>query len=184
MADGGDVSFKEDYTKIRDFIQICLDNNRFCPAEDAPMCNNTNISCYISGDANMEMMPANPKTSLLRVPPNKDKDDTHDISHKVALRIVTQYGEKLFGQCHMGPEVATYRLALVYLAERFAPDFRGLMSSKMFYSSKHLACLGLERRASGMMNYLEPAHPAFAKQFNIRFFFFHILDFLFLFGML
>jgi hypothetical protein len=79
----------------------------------------------------------------------------------------------------MGPEVATYRLALVYLAERFAPDFRGLMSSKMFYSSKHLACLGLERRASGMMNYLEPAHPAFAKQFNIRFFF-HILDFLFM----
>lgn len=113
-------------------------------------------------------MPANPKTSLLRVPPNKDKDETHDISHKVALRIASQYGEQLFGQCHMGPDVSTYRLALVYLAERFAPDFRGLMSAKMFHSAKHLACLGLERGAPGMTNYMSPAHPPFARQCNIR----------------
>ena len=163
-----DDGFKDDYRKILGFVQTCFYHNRFCPAEDAPFCSTSNVSCYISGDANGELMPANPKTSLLRVPPNKDKDDTHDISHKVALRIASQYGEQLFGQCHMGPDVSTYRLALVYLAERFAPDFRGLMSAKMFHSAKHLACLRLERGAPGMANYMNPAHPPFAKQCNIR----------------
>ena len=127
-----------------------------------------NISCYISGDATAEHLPVNPKTSLLRVLPGKDKDDNHDISHKVALRIAAQYGEELFSQCHMGPELSTYRLALVYLAERFAPDFRGLISANMFCSKQHLAALGLGQQASGMMDYVESAHPPFAKQFNIR----------------
>jgi hypothetical protein len=163
-----DTSFREDFHNILEFIRLCLTNNRFCPAEDAPLCRLGNISCYISGDANIELMPANPKTSLLRVPPNKDKDETHDISHKVALRVAAQYGEQLFGQCHMGPDVATYRLALVYLMERFAPDFRGLMSPLMFHSAKHLGILGLAGEAPGMSNYLEPAHPPFARQCNIR----------------
>jgi hypothetical protein len=68
----------------------------------------------------------------------------------------------------MGPELSTYRLALVYLAERFAPDFRGLISANMFCSKLHLAALGLGQQASGMMDYVESAHPPFAKQFNIR----------------
>ena len=104
----------------------------------------------------------------MRVPMGKDKDENHDISHKIALRIAAQYGEELFGQCHMGPEVSTYRLALVYLAERFAPDFRGLLSSKLFCSRQHLIALGLERLAPGMPDYIESGHPPFARQFNIR----------------
>ena len=163
-----DDSFREDYAQILEFVRLCFINNRFCPADDAPVCPTLNISCYISGDATAEHLPVNPKTSLLRVLPGKDKDDNHDISHKVALRVAAQYGEELFSQCHMGPELSTYRLALVYLAERFAPDFRGLISANMFCSKQHLAALGLGQQASGMMDYVESAHPPFAKQFNIR----------------
>jgi hypothetical protein len=110
----------------------------------------------------------NPKTSLLRVLPGKDKDEGQDISYKIALRIAAQYGETLFGQCHMGPEISVYRLALVHLVERFAPDFRGLISPKMFYSQNHLRALGMEQSAYGMTNYAESRHPAFARQFNLR----------------
>jgi hypothetical protein len=160
--------FREDFVNIQEFIRFCFLNNRFCPPEDSPLCAQTNISCYISGDATQELLPVNPKTSLMRVPMGKDKDETHDISHKIALRIAAQYGEELFGQCHMGPEVSTYRLALVYLAERFAPDFRGLMSPNMFCSRLHLIALGLDRSAPGMQDHVDSSHPPFARQFNIR----------------
>lgn len=160
--------FREDYLQIQDFIRLCFSNNRFCPPEDSPLCPLSNISCYISGDATADYLPVNPKTSLMRVPIGKDKDETHDISHKIALRIAAQFGEELFGQCHMGPEVSTYRLAMVYLAERFAPDFRGLMSPNMFCSRLHLIALGLDRAAPGMMDHVDSSHPPFARQFNIR----------------
>lgn len=160
--------FREDYVQIQEFIRFCFLNNRFCPPEDSPLCPMSNISCYISGDATADFLPVNPKTSLMRVPMGKDKDETHDISHKIALRIAAQYGEELFGQCHMGPEVSTYRLALVYLAERFAPDFRGLMSPNMFCSRLHLNALGLDRSAPGMPDHVDSSHPPFARQFNIR----------------
>ena len=166
--DSADAGFRDDYIQIREFVRLCFVNNRFCPADEGSFCRNLNISSYISGDATQDLLPVNPKTSLLRVPPSKDKDETHDISHKVALRVAAQFGEELFGQCHMGPELSTFRLALVYLAERFAPDFRGLLSSKMFFSRQHLAALGLEREATGMMDYLDSAPPPFARQFNIR----------------
>ena len=159
---------RDDYVQIREFIHHCFLNHRFCPPEDSPPCHLSNISCYISGDATQDFLPVNPKLSLLRVPLGRDKDETHDISHKVALRVAAQYGEILFGQCHMGPDVSTYRLALVYLAERFAPDFRGLMSPYMFCSRQHLHALGLERFAPGMPDYFDHAHPTFARQFNIR----------------
>lgn len=163
-----EAEFKHSYLQIQEFIKICLINNRFCPAEDGPLCLNANVSCYISGDAGPDLAPTNPKTSLLRVLPGKDKDESTDISHKIALRIAAQYGETLFGQCHMGPEISVYRLALVHLVERFAPDFRGLMSSKMFYSHKHMAVLGLGREVPGMRSYAESGHPPFARQFNLR----------------
>lgn len=163
-----EAGLRDDYVRIRDFIHHCFLNYRFCPPEDSPICNLSNISCYISGDATQDLLPVNPKLSLLRVPLGKDKDENHDISHKVALRIASQFGEELFGQCHMGPEVSTYRLALVYLTERFAPDFRGLMSPNMFSSRQHLLALGLERHAPGMPDYVDHAHPPFARQFNIR----------------
>ena len=163
-----DPGFKDEYLQIQEFVRLCFINNRFCPAEEGSFDSLSNISCYISGDATAELMPVNAKTSLLRVPPSKDKDETHDISHKVALRIAAQFGEELFGQCHMGPEVSTYRLALVYLCERFAPDFRGLLSHKMFSSRHHLIALGLDRMAAGMTDYTDTGSPPFARQFNIR----------------
>lgn len=162
------ADFKEDYQQIQEFIRICFSNNRFCPPEDSPLCSLSNISCYISGDATQDLLPVNPKTSLLRVPLGKDKDENHDISYKIALRIASQFGEELFGQCHMGPDVSTYRLALLYLSERFAPDFRGLLSPNMFFSRQHLAALGLERMAPGMTDYIESSPPPFARQFTIR----------------
>jgi hypothetical protein len=166
--DSMEGGFREDYTQIREFVRLCFLNNRFCPAEDGPFCTMSNICPYISCDATPDLLPVNPKTSLLRVPPNKDKDEGHDISHKVALRIAAQYGEDLFGHCHMGPEVSTYRLGLVYLCERFAPDLRGLISSKIFYSRKHMIVLGLDREAPGMQDYDETPPPPYARQFNIR----------------
>lgn len=167
-VDALEPGLRDDYVQIREFIHHCFLNHRFCPPEDTSICSLSNISCYISGDATQDLLPVNPKLSLLRVPLGKDKDENHDISHKVALRIAAQYGEELFGQCHMGPEVSTYRLALVYLAERFAPDFRGLLSPNMFCSRRHLIALGLDRFAPGMPDYIEHAHPPFARQFNIR----------------
>ena len=163
-----DTSFKSDFLQIRDFIRTCFMNHRFCPLEDGPLCVNGNISCYISGDASQDLTPTNPKTSILRILPGKDKDEGNDISHKIALRVAAQYGEVLFGQCHMGPEISVYRLALVHLTERFAPDFRGLITPKMFCSHSHLKALGMEREAPGMVNYFESAHPPFARQFNLR----------------
>jgi hypothetical protein len=159
---------RADYLQILEFVRLCFVNNRFCPVEDAPPCTLSNISCYITGDGTADHVPPNPKNSLLRVLPGKDKDETHDISYKVALRVAAQYGETLFGQCHMGPEVSVYRLALGHLVERFSPDFRGLMSPKLFYTRQHMIALGLDRGAPGMVDYLESAHPPFAKQFNFR----------------
>ena len=163
-----DAGFRDDFQQIQEFIRLCFSNNRFCPPEDSPICRMSNISCYISGDATQDLLPVNPKTSLLRVPLGKDKDESNDITYKVALRIAAQFGEELFGQCHMGPDVSTYRLALVYLVERFAPDFRGLMSHKTFFSRKHLTVLGLQHMAPGMPDYMDSPHPPFARQFNIR----------------
>ena len=163
-----EVGFREDYLLIQGFVRHCFATVRFCPAEDGPYCPNSNISCYITSDGGPDLAPINPKHSLFRLVPGKDKDESQDISHKVALRIASQYGEALSGQCHMGPEVSTYRLALVHLMERFAPDFRGLISPKMFCSPKHLSCLRLEREAPGMPDYADSAPPVFARQCCIR----------------
>jgi hypothetical protein len=160
--------FKEDYLLIQGFVRQCFQCNRFCPSEDGTFCLSSNVSCYVTGDAGPDLTPINPKNSLLRLIPGKDKDDSMDITHKVALRIASQYGEVLFGQCHMGPEVSTYRLALVHIIERFSPDFRGLISSKMFCTVQHLQNLGLGREAIGMSDYMESSPPPFARQCSFR----------------
>jgi hypothetical protein len=163
-----DAGFREDYLAIQRFVALCFTHNRFCPAEDAPFCPETNISCYITSDGGPDYTPINPKMSLLRMLPGRDKDENQDITHKIALRIAAQYGEVLNSQCHMGPEVSTYRLAISHILERFAPDFRGLISPRMFYTRKHLYCLGFMREAAGMADYIESPPPLFAKQVSFR----------------
>lgn len=163
-----EAGFKEDFLLIQRFVTRCIHQNRFCPAEDGPFDPSSNICCYITSDGGPDMTPVNPKNSLLRMLPSKDKDDTQDITHKISLRIVSQYGEALNAQCHMGPEAATYRLAIVHLTERFAPDFRGLISAHMFAYAKHMHCLGLSREVPGIQNYTDPAPPPFARQFSFR----------------
>lgn len=160
--------FREDFLLIQEFVTRCIFHNRFCPAEDGPFCLRTNVCCYITSDGAEDLTPINPKNSLLRMLPSKDKDETQDITHKVAMRIASQYGEALNGQCHMGPEVATYRLAIVHLLERFAPDFRGLISSHMFSYRKHILCLGLSRDLPGITDYTDPGPPPYARQFSFR----------------
>ena len=166
--DAMDAGFKEDYLLIQAFIRQCLAQNRFCPAEDGPYCPSTNVSCYVTGDGGADLAPVNPKTSIFRIAPGKEKDENQDITHKAALRIASQYGAMLYGQCHMGPEVATYRLALVHLLERFAPDMRGLVSPNMFYSRKHMFCLGLGRELPGLTDYMDSAPPPLARQCSFR----------------
>lgn len=163
-----DPGFRDDYLAIQRFVSLCLRNNRFSPTEDGPFCPETNISCYVTSDGAADHTPVNPKMSLLRMLPGKDKDENQDITHKIALRIAAQYGEVLNSQCHMGPEVSTYRLAVNHLLERFAPDFRGLLSPRMFYTRKHFYCLGLARDATGMTDYVDSAPPLFAKQVSFR----------------
>lgn len=163
-----ETGFREDYLAIRQFVARCVTQNRFCPAEDIPFCPETNVSCYITSDGAPDHTPINPKMSLLRMLPSKDKDENQDITHKVALRIAAQYGEALNSQCHMGPEVSTYRLAVLHLLERFAPDFRGLISPKMFYARKHMHCLGLLQETPGVVDYIESAPPLFARQMSFR----------------
>ena len=166
--DAMDAGFKEDYLLIQKFIRLCLAQNRFCPAEDGPFCPAANVSCYITGDGGADLAPVNPKTSIFRIAPGKEKDENQDITHKAALRIASQYGAMLYGQCHMGPEVATYRLALAHLLERFAPDMRGLVSPSMFYSRKHMICLGLGRDLPGLTDYMDSAPPPLARQCSFR----------------
>jgi hypothetical protein len=166
--DALEAGFREDYLLIQGFIRLCLAQNRFCPAEDGPFCPGSNVSCYVTGDGGADLAPVNPKTSVFRFAPGKEKDENQDITHKAALRIASQYGALLYGQCHMGPEVATYRLALAHLLERFAPDMRGLVSPSMFCSRKHMHCLGLGRELPGLADYTDPAPPPFARQCSFR----------------
>ena len=166
--DAMEPGFRDDYMAIQRFVAHCFAHCRFCPAEDGPFDPETNVCCYITSDGSPDLTPVNPKTSLLRIPPSKDKDENQDISHKVALRIAAQYGETLNSQCHMGPEVSTYRLGVTHLLERFAPDFRGLISPRMFYTKKHLHFLGFGREAAGMSDYVDSPPPLFAKQFSFR----------------
>jgi len=168
QMDALEPGLRDDLVAIQRFVARCFAQCRFCPAEDGPYCPETNISCYITSDGAPDLTPVNPKMSLLRMLPGKDKDESQDITHKIALRVAAQYGETLNSQCHMGPEVSTYRLAVAHLLDRFAPDFRGLISPRMFYTRKHLHILGFGREAAGMADYVDPAPPPFARQFNIR----------------
>ena len=165
-ADASNQHYLEDYDAIRSFIGECLENNQFCPQDEAQMDPSTNISCYITSPGTSEHVPTS-KTSIMRYIPGR-KDEDVDLTNRLAERIFSQHGRHLASQCHMGPERHVYMYALRFLLERFAPDLRGLISHKMFCSRQHLEGLGLFSMASGMHDYEESDAQPFARQFNFR----------------
>ena len=159
-----DLLYKEDYATIRGFVELCLDQNRFCPNDDTVYDPDENISCYITGDADAQMIPTS-KNSILRVALGRDAKQEDDISHKLGKRVQAKYGKILLSQCHM--DHGSYMYALQQLTDRFAPDFRGLLDN-MYNSRDLFHMMGLLNRANGMQNHEDGDAPTMAKKVSFR----------------
>ena len=152
----------DEFILIQTFIKECIANNRFCPENNGLVHPATNISPYVTSGGNSEARPL--RTSLLRVMDSKiNFQDDREIFKAVSILVKTFFGNILFRTCHMGPEPNIYANALEYLTSTFLPDFRTLLSCKMFWSNKHMQKLGISRQITGMHDYNEVDPPAYAK---------------------
>lgn len=114
------------------------------------------------------MLPTH-KTSLMRIPVSKDKEDGEDITTKVAQRIESKVGRQLVTIMQMGPGFYPYKYALIKLLNEFKPDFRGLRCPReMYFSKKHFQVLGILQLATGMADYDDPDPMACAKTANFK----------------
>ena len=166
--DDPDVMYREEFTILKDYVIRCLDSNRFCPNDDGPFGVHENISCFITNDGTDNTMLPTHKTSLMRIPVSKDKEDSDDITTKVAQRIDTKVGRQLVTIMQMGPGHYPYKYALIKLGKEFKPDFRGLCPREMYFSKKHLRVLGILQLASGMTDYDEPDPMPFVNTVNFK----------------
>ena len=137
-----------EYNLIRQFVGECIEANRFCPDENRNFDVQNNVSCYITSDGARTHEPKAPKKALLRCPESGQAHDGHDdadfgrrLLDRVASKIRSEFGDILFRVCHMGPEVCVIKNALEYMLSRFIPDFRNVLSPKMFHSRRHLTKL-------------------------------------------
>ena len=167
--DDPDVTYREEFVILRDYVIRCLDSNRFCPNDDSPFGVHENISCYITNDGTDNTMLPTHKTSLMRIPVSKDKEDGEDITTKVAQRIESKVGRQLVTIMQMGPGFYPYKYALIKLLNEFKPDFRGLRCPReMYFSKKHFQVLGILQLATGMADYDDPDPMACAKTANFK----------------
>jgi hypothetical protein len=167
-ADDPDTMYREEFEILQEFVQRCFNGNRFCPDDEGLFGLGENVSCYITSDgADETMVPLN-KSCLMRLNPSKEKDESQDLTSRIGQRIDAKEGRRLFTQCQMGPGFYPYKYALVFLLERFSPDLRGLASTQMYYSRKHLDILGFQGMAPGLANYDDPDPMPFARQFNFK----------------
>ncbi len=166
--DEDSVEYETAFGTIKTFIGYCIQAKRFIPDDETTYDTDSNISCYISDNANEDLTPADSRGAMFRLLPvnSKEKDDLKDLPQRVATKLHSKFGASLCTDCHMGPEVSVLKNALVYILDRnFRPDFRGLTSSKVFCSRKHLAKLGFLNHVKGMRDYTESEAPSYAKQY-------------------
>jgi len=156
-----DEHYRE-FALIKTFVKECMTQNRFCPENNGLTNPTLNISPYVTGSGNNEFKPL--RTSIFRVfDPRINFQDNREIFKAISMLIKVFYGNILFRTCHMGPEPNIYANALEYLTSTFMPDFRTLLSHKMFWSKKHMEKLGFSRNIPGLQNYNEVDPPAYAK---------------------
>lgn len=75
---------------------------------------------------------------------------------------------QLVNAAHMGPEVSIYWNALLDMMHLFNPDFRQLISNRIFATKSHLVKLGLHDRVAGIQDWPDDAEkpPPFARSFT------------------
>ena len=170
VAPNEDGAYMEDFKEIHDFVKDCIQKGRFCAEEDGPVDFETNISCYITGDGNVDYTPTNIKKGLMRFPfSGKEKsEEDNDVFYRAALKISDEFGSVLHRTCHMGKETSSIKCALIQMASHFTPDFRGILSSSTFHSRKHLAKLGLLAHMPGMKDYDLDEPPVFGRQCTFK----------------
>ena len=158
----------EDYQMIRQFVWECIDRNRFCPQEHAEFHTSDNVSCYITSNGGMTLLPQDTKKALMRftdskVPGEDESDYSKKALDRAAHRIQAQYKDVLFRCCHMGPEQSVIRNALDYMLNRFLPDFRNLLGAKKFCSRKHFDKMGFLDNFQGLTDFQETNTPPYIK---------------------
>ena len=181
--------YMDEYRMIRAWIGSCIDNRRFCPADDAEYDVNHNISCYITDEGRENLLPLHEKNAFMRFAQQGGGQNSmqgnasqhggargggHDRNQtgvedsvlftKMAARIHKMHGPHLFKMCHMGPERCVYMYAMMGLCAKFAPDFRGLGSHKAFHYEKHMRKMGFGGFLPGIKDYVEEEAPPFARQ--------------------
>lgn len=151
--------------QIRNWLNTCYMKNRFCPENPGPSHPIHNMSPYITSDGGVDGAPSSDKDTLLRV--KKSKVQTQDEAHNaVGRRMKELWGRPLSETCHMGPEACIYSNALHDLMFQFLPDFRQLISGRIFDTQRHLRKLGFD--FPGMQDWPRDAErpPAFARAFT------------------
>lgn len=158
----------DEYQMIRQFVWECIDGNRFCPQEHAEHHPSDNVSCYITSNGGVTLLPRDTKKALMRFTDSKTPgEDEADYSKKAldraAGRIQSKYKDVLFRCCHMGPEQSVIRNALDYMLTRFLPDFRNLLGAKKFCSRKHFEKMGFLENFQGLTDFQETNAPPYLK---------------------
>ena len=88
--------------------------------------------------------------------------------HAVGARIRELFGRMLTETCHMGPEASIYANAIWDLLFQWNPDFRQLLSGRIFDSARHLRKLGIEGHLPGVQDWPAGADrsPVFARTYQ------------------
>ena len=85
--------------------------------------------------------------------------------YAIGARVRELFGRMLTETCHMGPEASVYSNAIWDLLFQWNPDFRQLLSGRIFDSARHLKKLGIEGHLPGVQDWPGGADrpPAFAR---------------------
>jgi len=173
-------AYMDEYNMIRAWIGGCIEARRFCPAEEGDYDIHHNVSCYITDEGRESLGPLHETSGFMRfsVPgggggtqnsarggaAQAPSGDDNLLFQKMATRIQKQHGMHLFKLCHMGPERCVYMYALMSLATKFLPDFRGLGSPHTFCSAKHMRMMGFAAFLPGLKDHTDDDAPPFARQ--------------------
>ena len=173
-------TYMDAYNMIKEWVQRCLAENRFCPADEGEYNAEHNVSCYITDKGTATLGQSPDGDGFLRFAPDfpqggggnrgggsstqHQQQENSGLYTRIAGRIQKMHGAHLFQLCHMGPERCVYMYAMMWLASHFVPDFRGLGSPHAFCSEKHLRKLGLLRHLPGVKDHTDHKSPKFARE--------------------
>jgi hypothetical protein len=173
--------YMDEYNMIRSWIGRCIEGRRFCPAEEGDFDIHHNVSCYITDEGRDSLLPLHETSGFMRFsvqggaqnnsrggPPPTNGGDDNTLFQKMATRIQKMHGMHLFKLCHMGPERCVYMYALMSMATKFLPDFRGLGSPHAFCSAKHMRVMGFGALLPGIKDHTDDDAPMLAKQMTFK----------------